>query len=249
MTHNQEFAHVYGLAANAETLPINVGGEWDWLWQGALLVLLGMFVTSIFSFIKKTAPASFQNHVQTWKARQYIFRAQLNSSSDTIRQDAANRIVFNVLRNLLMSLSFWIASEMMRYGFSRFSVDYIALAFNVISAFFLIISMRWIGVFYVCESMSDDAIKEVLIDNEWSMCFRPPDGKKRISFKENGEVGRGKNNNEHKWSVNDGVLEIFTDKDIIHNKFWYSPAKSKFLAVDSPDIRAFLGQYIELVAI
>lgn len=208
-----------------------------------------MLLNSIWSFVRQTAPASLRSHVQAWKAMKSIYRSQLNVSNGAIRQEATNRILFNVLRNLFMSLSFWLSSEMIEYGLGHSAIYIFALSLKIISVVFMLVGMRWVSIFYVCDRISDDAIRSMLVNNEWVLCFRPHDGKKAITFRDNGEIGLGKNGNEFRWSVEGGVLELITSENKIHNKFYYSALRSKFLAIDDSSLPAFKGQFLEISGI
>jgi hypothetical protein len=66
---------------------------------------------------------------------------------------------------------------------------------------------------------------------------------KPITFLANGEVGEGANNNEFKWQVDGGKLELLQRDGKVHSRFYYLPKSKFFLHTGDSDLRSALGQY------
>jgi len=70
-----------------------------------------------------------------------------------------------------------------------------------------------------------------------------PKRNKLITFLANGEVGEGANNNEFKWQVDGGKLELLQRDGKVHSRFYYLPKSKFFLHTGDSDLRSAPGQY------
>jgi hypothetical protein len=94
----------------------------------------------------------------------------------------------------------------------------------------------------------DAKILRLLQDNSWILAFSPgapPNiGQKAISFKRDGAIGDGKNDNENKWRVVDGYLELLNKEEKIFNRFKYDESSRRFESTHDNDTVHKAYQYI-----
>jgi len=70
-----------------------------------------------------------------------------------------------------------------------------------------------------------------------------PEHNKRIYFKEDGSIGDG-NNNENRWGVKFGVLELYASSGAVYSKFRWDKTTGKLQHVNDPTLPSVMGQYI-----
>ena len=71
-----------------------------------------------------------------------------------------------------------------------------------------------------------------------------PNGKKELEFLANGTFGEGRNDNEFKWQMKDGLLEIHRRSKLLQNRFRYDPPSGKFICTNDPDAEGYKNQII-----
>lgn len=94
---------------------------------------------------------------------------------------------------------------------------------------------------------TDEEISRILVGgHDWVLIFNPntPNGRKGIGFDADGTITLGKNNNEHKWKVRNGLLEIFNSKDQVFSRFTYDKAKNVFYHTNDADTLSIRNQKI-----
>jgi hypothetical protein len=65
---------------------------------------------------------------------------------------------------------------------------------------------------------------------------------KDITFENEDTIGLGLNNNENKWRVRNGLLEIIDSKDRIFSRFAYDKSKKAFIHTNDSDTLSIKGQ-------
>jgi len=92
----------------------------------------------------------------------------------------------------------------------------------------------------------DDALVNLLRSKTWILNYNPAvKGKeKQIEFKDNDEFGIGKNNNECKWRVRDGLLEILNNEGRVFSRFSYDKGQQQFIHTNDPDTLSIKSQTI-----
>jgi hypothetical protein len=90
------------------------------------------------------------------------------------------------------------------------------------------------------------ALSAMLPSGIWSLNFNPavPNGKKSITFNESGEIGEGRNNNETKWRIQNGLLEILDSDGNVFSRFKYDSEKKRFEHTNDPDTLSIRSQTI-----
>jgi hypothetical protein len=66
----------------------------------------------------------------------------------------------------------------------------------------------------------------------------------RGTFHDDGYFGTGGNNNEYKWRVKNGLLEILNDAGRIFSRFSYDKSKGMFVHTNDPDTLSIRFQTI-----
>ncbi len=98
--------------------------------------------------------------------------------------------------------------------------------------------------------LPDSEIVDLLKGRTFNLYFNPKqkDGYKTITFLANGNIGEGRNENEDRWKITNGKLEIFSEDNKIHSRFNYLVDSNIFMLTGDIETKAFLsghkGQYI-----
>lgn len=88
----------------------------------------------------------------------------------------------------------------------------------------------------------DDELTSILIGHPWVLHFNPESGgKKTITFLKDGTIGSGKNGNEARWCVTQGMLQINRANGDLQNRFSYDAATQRLSVVE--DLEAMGRKY------
>lgn len=90
-------------------------------------------------------------------------------------------------------------------------------------------------------------MKNLLTSGMWKLFHNPsigPERSKDISFKDSGDIQVGRNNNESKWRIMDGTLELLQSDGKVHSRFYFIPESKIFIHTGDADTRSARGQYI-----
>ncbi|MGA2324421.1 MAG: hypothetical protein ABSG22_11300 [Sedimentisphaerales bacterium] len=78
----------------------------------------------------------------------------------------------------------------------------------------------------------------------FTFVFNPEAQKsKPVTFLPNGQIGEGRNSNEHTWRIRLGKLEIIAFDSKVYSRFVYNPKTGKIEHTNDSDTRSVLGQY------
>lgn len=85
-----------------------------------------------------------------------------------------------------------------------------------------------------------ETIADRIVESGWILNFNPkhPKGRKAISFKPEGEIGTGRNQNEHTWKIANGHLEIWKENGDLQNRFLYDEENDRFVSTNEPEADA-----------
>jgi hypothetical protein len=88
-------------------------------------------------------------------------------------------------------------------------------------------------------------------DKAWILNFNPanPRGRKRISFNKDGTIGFGRNQNEFRWQISNGMLEIYREAGTLQNRFRYDEIADRFVCTNDPNAVGYKDQTIYQEAI
>lgn len=96
-------------------------------------------------------------------------------------------------------------------------------------------------------SVTDSELEQLLTKLVWLLFHNPkigPDRSKKIVFGKSGEIQAGKNDNEHKWQVQNGMLELLQADGKVHSRFNFLPESRIFVHSGDVDTPSARGQYI-----
>jgi hypothetical protein len=95
-------------------------------------------------------------------------------------------------------------------------------------------------------SLRSRTIKDRLFENGWKLNFNPrlAQGTKPISFKKDGTIGDGQNNNESRWRWDGDALELIRADGSVHNRFEYDPDTDRFISNQPSAVHSIRGQFI-----
>lgn len=90
-------------------------------------------------------------------------------------------------------------------------------------------------------------LKQILLNNRrFIFVFNPVRGQdKEMTFLPSGEIGEGRNSNEHSWRIHHGTLEIFASDGNIYSRFIQDKKTGKLVHTNDSDTRSTHGQYIQ----
>lgn len=92
---------------------------------------------------------------------------------------------------------------------------------------------------YVLEDLS-----AILTSRPFRLYFKPPDGSKRISFRDDGAVIEGQNQNEHTWRIRDAHLELLQADGQVHSRFAFDRRTGVLAHTNDSDTLSLRDQYI-----
>ncbi|MEO8459014.1 MAG: hypothetical protein ABI451_00660 [Dokdonella sp.] len=92
----------------------------------------------------------------------------------------------------------------------------------------------------------DEKLNKTIGEHEWMLQYDPghKNALKKIVFAGNGEITKGKNQNENSWRVRHGLLEILNSEGQIFSRFSYDPSLYKFTHTNDDDTISIRSQYI-----
>ncbi len=92
----------------------------------------------------------------------------------------------------------------------------------------------------------EERLISALLKGRWVLDFNPKktNGKKFISFSDDGTIGLGRNNNENAWRLNSGLLEILSSDGKVFSRFKYVENEDCFLHTNDTDTLSIKGQRI-----
>jgi hypothetical protein len=92
----------------------------------------------------------------------------------------------------------------------------------------------------------DYELSELLKSKTWILVFDPArkGARKEITFEPDGFVGKGRNENEYRWQVRNGLLEIFDRNANTFSRFSYSERGGEFVHTNDDDTKSIRSQRI-----
>jgi len=94
--------------------------------------------------------------------------------------------------------------------------------------------------------LDNHRIKKRLLTRRYQLVYNPEAGKrKEITFSKDGEIIKGRNDNENTWRVALDKLELIDSDGKVHSRFTYKVDMDMFVHTNDPDTGSIRGQYIE----
>ena len=86
-----------------------------------------------------------------------------------------------------------------------------------------------------------------LTNTRWVHTYNPqhPNGKKEITFAESGEIAIGRNDNESRWRIQEGTLEILNSAGQVFSRFRYKEKEDAFEHTNDADTLSLRSQRID----
>lgn len=116
-------------------------------------------------------------------------------------------------------------------------------------AFILVLLIIWFLLLIISALLSArqaSTIRDLLVSRRYRLVLNPGMNRsKPIAFLANGDIGEGRNENEHSWRIRKAKLELITIDGSVHSRFVYSRRKDTFEHTNDPDTDSIRGQYIE----
>jgi hypothetical protein len=83
-------------------------------------------------------------------------------------------------------------------------------------------------------------------DRRFVFVFNPTTkATKLVTFLPNGEIGEGRNENEHTWKIKKGALEISASDGRIYSRFVHDKVSGHLRHTNDTDTRSIHGQYLQ----
>lgn len=91
-------------------------------------------------------------------------------------------------------------------------------------------------------------IKSILRGRRFVFVFNP-EGRRRkvVTFNADGTIGEGQNNNEHRWKVRRGRLEIYGADGVLYSSFRHDPVSGKLIHTNEPNTRSIRNQSFDIM--
>jgi hypothetical protein len=90
---------------------------------------------------------------------------------------------------------------------------------------------------------TEQRLRELLLGGKFKFVFNPASGgSKQLTFLPNGDIGDGRNSNEHKWRIVDGCLEILSGDGAVYSRFVLLDDNVSLHHTNDPDTRSLRGQ-------
>jgi len=94
----------------------------------------------------------------------------------------------------------------------------------------------------------EEKIRNAVLNTRYTLVFNPISGRsKPLTFNANGEIAQGKNNNEHRWRISGGRLEILDNGGNVYSRFFLLPDGKSLHHTNDPDTISIKGQYLKPV--
>lgn len=96
-------------------------------------------------------------------------------------------------------------------------------------------------------STQDKQLERVLTSNAWRLVFNPDTNRdKPITFEVGGAIVEGRGDNEDRWRLRNGRLELLQSDGAVHSRFVYVPSSRSFQHTCEPELPSMTAQRIEL---
>jgi hypothetical protein len=96
------------------------------------------------------------------------------------------------------------------------------------------------------EASDDERLASLLSSKSWILNYNPAvrGFEKEITFEDDGSIGKGLNDNENKWKVRNGLLEIINNQGQVFSRFQYDESAKNFYHTNDPDTLSIKSQII-----
>ena len=209
-------------------------------WQGVLSSIVGGLVLALLFLLLKITFSSIREWLAHRSGAIAVLRQQLSATQPSIRTEATVRVFFGMAK--------WLVISALLFAFSTVSLIWwpqaISLGFKVASMVCLVVSLGWLYQYQRPARSEPADWEEALVKGKWTLVYNPPNRSKPITFLATGAIGEGQNQNENRWRVSKGKLELLQSDGQTHSRFEFNPRNSSFVHTNDEDTKSIKGQYI-----
>jgi hypothetical protein len=93
---------------------------------------------------------------------------------------------------------------------------------------------------------TEHRLRNLLLSGKFTFVYNPDTGdSKYLTFLPNGDIGDGRNENEHLWRIADSRLEILNNKGVVYSRFVLLDDNTSLHNTNDPHTPSVLGQYMK----
>lgn len=93
----------------------------------------------------------------------------------------------------------------------------------------------------------ENRIRKIILNNSFKFVFNPMNGQcKTLTFRADGSIGAGQNQNESRWRIVNGRLEILNSDSDVYSRFILLNDGKSFHHTNDPDTKSIKGQYMTI---
>lgn len=153
-------------------------------------------------------------------------------------------ILDSIIASVLILILAIPINNLLKAGF-KFSL--LQILFIPVSVPFGVLSIIvTISVISIKRYMGGPNLKKLLVCRRYRLIFNAMNNRnKEIEFGSNGQITKGRNNNEFSWRISWGKLEILANDAKLYSRFRYDKETDKFYLIDGPHNRSLPNQVIE----
>ena len=212
-------------------------------WQGVLSSITAALILIALTFALRISLSSVREWMRNRQIAIQAIREQLFASEANTRIEANLQIMVNVLKWLIFSGLFWLVPDLLYF---LFRVDVLFIG-RILVFVPIVMALRWIFLYQRPRRPISAELNQIVTTSLFRLFFNPPNRSKAITFRADGTVGAGQNNNENSWRIVDDKLEIIHLDGQVYSRFIYDFRKATFFHTNDQDTRSIKNQYIVMV--
>lgn len=90
-------------------------------------------------------------------------------------------------------------------------------------------------------------LRKIIKERRFRMNYNPTKERanKHVTFLPDNRIGEGQNDQEHRWRIRRGKLEILDANGAVYSRFRFDPPSGRLVHTNEPDTRSVRNQYFE----
>lgn len=210
-------------------------------WQGVVASVVGGIVLLMLGFVARISSSSLREWTASQVSAVNVLRQQLSAADSSVRSEANVRLLFNVLKWILIALLLFFLPALTP---QPWDTRWFTVALRVLALGSLLVGLWWIFQYQRLVRVDSKGLEELIQSRPWRLVFNPPHRSKLITFLPDGQIGEGQNKNEYSWRLRDGHLELVQEDGRVHSRFVFHQRNSAFTHTNDADTLSIKGQYI-----
>jgi hypothetical protein len=176
------------------------------------------------------------------------FWASYVIQSHEVRAFSINRIDFGItllIATFAIGSYIWAVRGDQKATFGSLFIAVLGLIGAIVFFFFSsAVAWRYLRSWTRRKNLS---LAKLLSAEPWVLVFNPqaPGGWKKISFEPDGTIGEGRNDNESRWRIQEGFLELLNSSGQIFSRFSYDKLEKIFNHTNDPDTLSLRNQVLK----